>query len=119
MLILIRCCCYTKTRAKGLISLGLFPFVILEKLFYYSILFYWFLLLFLLNNFRNLFIFCIRGFPFVILEKVFWFLPLILFNNCRNLFIFCININIDELLLLDQNKNLGINFFRVNFLCNS
>ena len=38
----------------------LFPFVILEKLFYYSILFYWFLLLILLNNFRSLFKICIN-----------------------------------------------------------
>ena len=61
----------------------LFPFVILEKTF-------WFLLLILLSNLRNLFIFCInvdvdemllleklgiyRLFPFVILEKAFWFL---------------------------------------------
>ena len=52
MLILMRCCCYTKIRAKGLIALELFPFIILEKPF-------WFLLLILLNNFRNLFIFCI------------------------------------------------------------
>ena len=29
-------------------------------------------------------------------------------NNFRNLFIFCVNIDIDELLLLDKNKNLGL-----------
>ena len=39
--------------AKGLIPLELFPFVVLEKTF-------WFLLLILQNNVRNLFIFCIN-----------------------------------------------------------
>ena len=52
MLILIRCYCYTTIRAQGLIYLEVFPFVILEKAF-------WFLLI-LQNNFRNLFIFCIN-----------------------------------------------------------
>ena len=52
MLILIRCCCYTKIRALGLTLLVLFPFVFLEKAF-------WFLLLILLNNFRIFFVFCI------------------------------------------------------------
>ena len=49
------------------------------------------------------------------LEEVFWFLLLILLNNFRNLFIFCINFDIDEVLLLDKNKDLGINSFRVFF----
>ena len=53
MLILIRCCCYTKIRVYGLIPLELFPFVILEKA-------RWFLLLALLNNFRNLHVLCIN-----------------------------------------------------------
>ena len=77
-----------KMKGLGLIPLELFPFVILEKAV-------WFLLLILLNNFRNLFTFCIKVdidevslldknkgldvislelFPFVILEKVFKFL---------------------------------------------
>ena len=42
----------------------------------------------------------------------------ILLNNYRNI-IFFINIDIDEVLLLDKNKDLGINSFRVIFLCNS
>ena len=37
----------------GFIPLELFPFVILERAF-------WFLLLIVLNNFRNLFTFCIN-----------------------------------------------------------
>ena len=41
-----------------------------------------------------------------------------LLNNYRNI-IFCINIDIDEVLLLDKNKDLGINSFRVIFLYNS
>ena len=52
MLILLRCYCYTTIGAQGLISLEVFPFVILEKAF-------WFLLI-LQNNFRYLFIFCIN-----------------------------------------------------------
>ena len=35
------------------------------------------------------------------------------------LFIFCINVDIDELLLIDKNKGLGINSFRVISLYNS
>ena len=82
-----------KKEGLGLIPLELFPFVILEKVF-------WFLFLILLNNFRNLFTFCIKVdidevslldknkglkviplelFPFVILEKAFKFL---LFLSC-------------------------------------
>ena len=52
-------------------------------------------------------------FPFVILGKLFWFLLLILLNNFRDLFIFCINIDIDELLLSDKNKGLGVNFLEL------
>ena len=101
---------------------------------YYSIICYRFLILIFLNNFRNLFIFCInihidkvlqiekknKGvgltplelFRFVILEKEFWFL-LILLNNFRIHFIFCINVDIDKVLLLDKNKDLEVNSFRV------
>ena len=70
--------------------------------------------------------------PFVILEKVFWFLLLVFFfffffflfffvflNNFRNFFIFCINIDIDDFLLLDKNKGLGINSFTIVSLSNS
>ena len=39
--------------------------------------------------------------------------------NFRNLFIFCINIDIDKMLLIDKNKGLGFNSFRVISLCNS
>ena len=86
MLILMGCYCWRKIRASELISLQLFPFVILENAC-------WFLLLVLINNLRNLFIFCInvdtdemllyrkvraQGFiplwliPFVLLEKLLW-----------------------------------------------
>ena len=86
----------------------------------------------LINNSRNLFIFSInfdidkilmldknRGhmliplelFHFVVLEKMFWCPLLMLLNNFRNLFIFCINIDIDEVLLLDKNKDLGLIFY--------
>ena len=47
--------------------------------------------------------------PFV----TFWFLLLNLLNNLGNLFVFCINVVIDEVLLLDKNKGLGVNSFRV------
>ena len=40
---------------------------------------------------------------------MFWFLLLVLRNNLRNLFIFCIKVDIDEILLLEKNKGLGIN----------
>ena len=53
MLILISCCCYTKIMVYGLIPLELFPFVIVEKVF-------WVLLLILLNKFIILFIFSIN-----------------------------------------------------------
>ena len=53
MLMLMRCSCYRKIRAYGLIALEIFSFIILEKAF-------WCLLLILINNFRNLFIFCIN-----------------------------------------------------------
>ena len=110
---------------------------------YYSILFYSIQLVsffILLNNFRNLFIFCInfdidkalltdknKGlgfialelFPFVILKKAFWFLLLILLDNFRILFIFCINVDSDEVLLFDKKKGLGFNSFGVISLCNS
>ena len=87
----------------------------------------------LLNNFRNLFIFCIKVdidemllldkirayglitlelFSFVILEKAFMFLLLI----SLYLFIICINVDIDELLLLEKNKDLGGHFFFWFFL---
>ena len=33
---------------------------------------------------------------------------LVLFNNFSNIFIFCINIDIDEVLLLEKNKGLGL-----------
>ena len=49
----------------------------------------------------------------------FWFLLLILLNNLRDLFIFCMNVDIDKMLLLDNNKSLGVNSFRVISLCNS
>ena len=39
---------------------------------------------------------------------MFWLLLLILLKNFKNLFIFCINIDIDELLLLDKKKHLGL-----------
>ena len=58
-------------------------------------------------------------FPFVIFEKAFWFLRIILLNSFRDLFIFCINVDIDELLLLDKSKDLGVNSFRVISFCNS
>ena len=58
---------------------------------------------------------CLYVRPFV----KFCFLLIILLNNLRNLFIFCINICIDELLLLDKNKDLGFNSIRVICLCNS
>ena len=41
------------------------------------------------------------------------FLLFILQNSLGNLFIFCINGDIDEMLLLEKNKGLGINSFRV------
>ena len=47
-----------------------------------------------------------------------WFLPLNLLNDLRILFIFCINVDIDKMLLLDKNKGIGINSFRVIPLCN-
>ena len=53
-------------------------------------------------------------FPFVILEKVFSFLLLILLNDFWILFIFCRNVNVDESLLFDKNKNPGVSFFRVS-----
>ena len=77
---------------------------------YSSIGYIWFLLLFFLNNLRNLYISCInvdidkvlllhkneglgvnsfRVNTFVILEKALQFLHLILLNNFRNLLIFC------------------------------
>ena len=43
----------------------------------------------------------------------FLFLLLILQNNVRNLFIFCINFDMDDLLLLDKNKDLGVNSCRI------
>ena len=49
----------------------------------------------------------------------FWFLLLILLKNQRNLFIFCINVDIDEILLLKENKGPGFNSFRVISLCYS
>ena len=57
-------------------------------------------------------------FPFVILEKEFWFLLLILLNDFRILFVFGINIDIEEV-LLNKNKGLRVNYFRVVSLCNS
>ena len=50
---------------------------------------------------------------------MFGFLLLILLNNFRDLFIFCINVDIDELLMTDKNRGLGVNSFRVISLCNS
>ena len=47
---------------------------------------------------------------------MFWFLILILLNNFRDLFIFCINVDTDEIFLLEKNKGLWVNFFRVIFL---
>ena len=79
----MRCCCWARTRAKWLIPFELFPFTFLLKAF-------WFLLLILL----------------------------ILLNNYKNLFIFCVTVDIDEV-LLDENKDLWDNSFRVIILCNS
>ena len=45
------------------------------------------------------------------------FLLLILLNSLRNLFIFCVNVDIDEILLLQNNKGQRVNFFRVISLC--
>ena len=50
---------------------------------------------------------------------IFWCLLLILLNNLRHLFIFYINFDIDEMLLLETNMGLGVNSFRVIFLCYS
>ena len=96
---------------------------------------------YLVKNFRILFIFCVivdigevlllekirtnKGlillelFSFVIHEKAFWFLLLILLNNFRDHFLLCINVDTDELLLLDENKGLGVNSFSAISLCNS
>ena len=43
----------------------------------------------------------------------------ILLNDLRNLFIFCTDVDIDEVLLLDKNKGLGIDTLRVISLCGS
>ena len=47
------------------------------------------------------------------------FLLLILLTNLRNLFIDCINVDIDEVLLLDENKGIMAYFFRVILFRNS
>ena len=55
-------------------------------------------------------------FPCSSWKCTFWFLLLILLillNNFRNLLIFCIKVDIDKLLLLYKNKDLGGNSFRV------
>ena len=44
-------------------------------------------------------------------------LLLILLINLSNFFIFCINVDIDEMLLLQKKKGLGVNAFRVISLC--
>ena len=50
---LIRCCCWTKISAYGLISLDLFPFVMSWKFVLVSASN-------LANNFKNLFTFCVN-----------------------------------------------------------
>ena len=99
------------------------------------------LILLILNNLRNLFIFCIniyidemllleknnslRGNSFTVISlcnswnSIFGFCFFILLNNWRNRFIFCIKVDIHEMLLLWKNKVLRINSFRVIPLCNS
>ena len=75
--------------------------------------------LLMLNKNKGLGVNSLRVISLYILEKVFWFLLLVLVNTSRNLFIFCINLDIDKMLLLYKNKDLGINSFRVISLCNS
>ena len=98
---------------------------------------FWFLFLSLLNNLRNLFVFCknvdtdkmqllhknkglgVNFFRVISLcnsLNSFWFLLLILLRTFRNHFVFCINIDTDEVLQLDINKSL--NSFSVISLCN-
>ena len=48
---------------------------------------------------------------------MFWFLILSLLNNLSFFFLFCINVDINEILLLEKNKGLRVNFFRVISLC--
>ena len=47
------------------------------------------------------------------LSTTFSFLLFILLNNVRNLFIFCINVDIDEMLLLQESKGLGVDSFKI------
>ena len=55
----------------------------------------------------------------VCLSVTFWFLLHILQNDLGNLFVFYIYCDIDEMSLIEKNKGLRINSFRVILLCYS